>query len=96
MANDFVKVPFYLEPDGSKTLFLPKLKLTKGFRIGEKGAESYFSNYWEALSELSKMATPRFRRRNKNNIPGIVACRIGDMEEVSRSHIEGQLVGKLN
>jgi hypothetical protein len=37
------------------------------------------------------MSTARFRRRNKNNIPGIVACKFGDVEEVKRSYIEEQL-----
>jgi hypothetical protein len=91
MDNDFVKVPFYIEADGSKTLFLPEVRLTKGFQIGEKGAEKYYTDYWEALAELLKMPTPRFRRRNKNNIPGIVTCKPDNVEEVKRSYIEDQI-----
>jgi hypothetical protein len=91
MANDFVKVPFYIESDGSKKLFLPDVRMTKGFQIGAKGEERYFSDYWEALAELSKMPTPRFRRRNKNNIPGIVACKPGSVDEVKCSYIEEQI-----
>jgi hypothetical protein len=91
MSEEFIKVPFYIESNGSKTLFLPNVKMSKGYQIGEKGNERYISNYWEALAELSQMSTARFRRRNKNNIPGIVACKFGDVEEVKRSYIEEQL-----
>jgi hypothetical protein len=93
MPNDFVKVPFYIESDGSKSLFLPDVKMTKGFQIGAKGEERNLSDYWEALAELSKMSTPRFRRRNKNGTPGIVKCEFGNIEEVKRSHIE-ELINK--
>lgn len=92
MSDEFIKVPYYIELDGSKTLFLPNVKLTKGYRIGEKGSERYFSGYWEALSELRKMSNPRFRRRNKNNIPGIITCKFGDADEVKRSRIEAELI----
>lgn len=88
MSNDFVKVPFYIEPDGSKKLFLPDVKMTKGFQIGAKGEERNLSDYWEALAELSKMSTPRFRRRNKNNIPGLVTCKFGNSDDVRREVIE--------
>ncbi|GAO35627.1 hypothetical protein SCT_1018 [Sulfuricella sp. T08] len=91
MNDEFIKVPYYIEPDGSKTLFLPSVRLTKGYRIGEKGSERYISDYWEALTELRKLSAPRFRRRNKNNIPGIVTCKFGDIDEVKRSCIEDEL-----
>lgn len=96
MAEDFVKVPFYVESDGSKTLFLPDTRLTKGFQIGKKGEERYFNDYWEALEALMKISTPRFRRRNKNNIPGIVTCAKSDVEEVKRSYIDEQISNSSN
>ena len=91
MSEDFVKVPFYVESDGKKTLFLPDIRLTKGFQIGEKGSERYYSDYWEALDALRRMQTPRFRRRNKNSIPGIVACQPGNVEEVKRTYIDEKI-----
>lgn len=91
MDEDFLRIPFYLETDGSKTLFLPDVKMTKGYQIGPKGSEQCISDYWDALVELMKMPTPRFRRRNKNNIPGIVTCRPGDVDEVKRSYIKDQI-----
>lgn len=91
MAEEFVKVPFYIEKNGNKTFFLPSLKRPKGFQIGPKGEEVYYADYWMAIKELKAMSTPRFRRPNENNIPGIVACKPGDVEEVKRSFIEEEL-----
>jgi hypothetical protein len=91
MAEKFIRVPFYVEPDGSKTFFLPNLKRPKGFQIGPKGSEEYFDDYWQALSKLMAMKTPKFRRKNNNNIPGIVSCKPGDVEEVKLGFIEEQL-----
>lgn len=91
MPERFIKVPFYLEADGSKTFFLPDLKRPKGFQIGAKGEEVYVEDYWQALSNLMAMKTVRFRRRNKENIPGVVTCRPGAVEEVKRSFIEREL-----
>lgn len=88
MDEDFVRVPFYEEANGAKTLFLPDVRMAKGFQIGAKGSERYISDYWDALNELMKMPTPRFRRRNKNNIPGIVACKPGNVDEVKCSYIK--------
>lgn len=88
MAEKFIKVPFYIEADGKKTFFLPDLKRPKGFQIGAKGEEEYCEDYWEALSKLMAMKTPRFRRKNINNIAGIVACKSGDVEEVKLGFIE--------
>jgi len=87
----FVHVPFYLEADGSKTLFLPHLTRRDGFQIGEKGNERYIRDYWDALAALQDMSVPRFRRPNRNNIPGIIACKPGDYDEVKREYIEEQL-----
>lgn len=91
MNEKFVKVPFYVEADGSKTFFLPNIRLTKGYQIGPKGEEVYYEDYWEALSKLATMNPPRFRRRNKNNTPGIVTCKPTDTEEVKVSFINQEL-----
>lgn len=91
MAEKFVKVPYYVENDGSKTFFLPGVRLAKGYQIGAKGEEVYYGDYWEALSQLIAMKTRRFRRRNSNNIPGIVACKPEHVEEVKQSFIEQEL-----
>ena len=40
MSNDFVKIPYFIERDGSKTHFLPGLGGRTGYRIGEKGSEA--------------------------------------------------------
>lgn len=90
-SDEFVHVPFYLEADGEKTLFLPNLRRREGYQIGEKGNERYIGDYWEALGALQEMSVPRFRRPNKNNIFGIVACKPDDYDEVKRSYIEAQL-----
>ncbi|MCX9154605.1 hypothetical protein OPU71_00535 [Niveibacterium sp. 24ML] len=91
MTEKFVKVPYYIEKDGTKTFFLPEVRLTKGYQIGAKGEEVYYADYWEALSKLMQMNTRRFRRRNGNNIPGIVSCQPEHIEEVKQSYIEQQL-----
>ncbi len=86
-----MKVPYYVEADGSKTFFLPNIRLSKGYQIGMKGEEVYHDDYWTALAQLMAMKTPRFRRRNKNNIPGIVSCKPEYVEEVKLSFIEQEL-----
>lgn len=91
MSTDFVKVPYYIERNGSKTHFLPGLRQGKGYRIGEKGSEQVVVDYWEALALVLAMPTPRFRRKNSEGNAGIVACRSGQVEEVSRKAIEAQL-----
>ncbi len=91
MTENFIKIPYYVEKDGSKTFFLPGVKLAKGYQIGAKDEEVYCADYWEALSRLMAMKTPRFRRRNSNNIPGIVACKPESVEEVKLSFIEQEL-----
>jgi hypothetical protein len=84
----FVSVPFYIEEDGNKTLFLPTLGTKSGYWIGPKGEERCLPDYWEALSELNQMATPRFRRANTAGNRGIVACSPENVEEVKSSYIE--------
>lgn len=92
MSSDFVKVPFYREKDGSKTFFFPECRLGVGYEIGKRDVdrERYIQNYWEALAKVSAMSNPRFRRRNKNGIPGTVTCEPGDVEEVSRDFLESE------
>ena len=93
MTSEYVKVPFKREADESKTFFLPDCRLTKGYEIGPRGKdkERGIQSYWEALEKVSKMANPRFRRKNKNGVPGTVTCDAGDVEEVKRAYIEAMI-----
>jgi hypothetical protein len=91
MKEEFVRVPFYVEKDGSKTFFLPNCRAPGGYRIGPKGSEEQFADYWTALSRLSSMQTPRFRRPNSEGIFGIVKCESGALEEARRDFIEEEL-----
>ncbi len=90
MSEDFVKVPFHVEADGTKTFFLPETRRSKGYEIGQRDndKERGIQNYWEALTKLAAMNKPRFRRKNKNGNAGTVTCQPGDNEEVSRSFLE--------
>lgn len=94
MSQEFVKVPFYVEADGSKTFFLPSCRLGVGYEIGQRNGdkEKHIQSYWEALEKISRMATPRFRRPNKNGTPGTVKCEPGNVEEISRDFIEAERV----
>ena len=95
MADDFVKVPFKREKDGTKTFFLPNCKImTRGYEIGarDKDKERGIQDYWVALAKVTAMSQPRFRRPNKKGTPGTVTCEPGDVEEVSRSFIESERV----
>ena len=93
VTSEYVKVPFKREKDGTKTFFLPDCRLTKGYEIGarDKDKQRDIQDYWEALEKVSKMANPRFRRKNKNGIPGTVTCDAGDVEEVKRAYIEAMI-----
>ena len=91
MEQDFVRVPFYVEKDGSKTFFLPKCRAKSGFKIGPKGSEESFVNYWEALFRLSSMQPPRFRRPNSEGNYGIVTCELSALEDVRRDFIVAEL-----
>ncbi len=94
LSSQFVRVPFYVEEDGTKTHFLPQCRLRVGYEIGARGKdkERYIQSYWDALEKLLVMDNPRFRRRNKNGIPGTVKCNAGDIEEISRDFIEAERV----
>jgi hypothetical protein len=91
MSADFVRVPYYVERDGTKTFFLPTCRIAGGYRIGPKGSETTVDDYWDALARLSAMQPPRFRRPNAENNFGIVKCEPDAFEEVSRAFIDGQL-----
>lgn len=94
MDEDFLRIPFYIEADGSKTLSLAYVKMTKGYQIGPKGNEQCINEYWDALVELMEIPTPRFRRRNKNNIPGIVSCMLESVEGVKLGNIKN-IINKI-
>lgn len=91
MNDEFVKVPFYVEADGSKTHFLPTLRMPTGYRFGRKGSERVVTDYWEALQAVSEMPIPTFRRPNSAGNFGGVACKPANVEEVSRKAIQKQL-----
>lgn len=91
MSKDFVKVPYYVERDGTKTHFLPSVRQRNGYQIGEKGKEQVIPDYWDALELLRSMSTPRFRRKNSAGNAGIVKCGPDQIEEVNRKAIESQL-----
>ncbi len=92
MSFGFAKIPFYRETDGSKTFFFPNCRLKVGYEIGQRGVdkERYIQSYWDALEKVMAMPNPRFRRPNKNGIPGTVKCESGDIEEVSKDFIEAE------
>jgi hypothetical protein len=94
MTEEFVKVPYKLEEDGTKTLFLPNCRMGKGYEIGarHKDKEIGIQSYWEALEKLINMEKARFRRKNKNGIFGTVTCNPSHFEEVKTSYIESERV----
>lgn len=94
MSNDFVKVPFKLEKDGTKTFFLPDCRSPSGYRVGPKGQVETIGDYWQALSRVMSFSPPHFRRASKNGNLGRVVCQTGDVEDVSKNHIE-QMISKL-
>ncbi len=94
MKSEFVSVPFYVEPDGRKTHFLPKCKEKGGYRIGAKGNEARIPDYWEALSLVTAMNPPRFRRANPQGNFGLIVCRLEDVEEVRRDFIDAELAAQ--
>ena len=91
MSVAFVRVPYYVERDGTKTFFLPACRMAGGYRIGPKGEEATVSDFWEALTRLSAMQPPRFRRPNAERNFGIVRCEPDAFEEVSTAFIETEV-----
>lgn len=89
--DEFIGIPFYIESDGSKTLFLPQLKHKEGFQVGSNGSEQKFSDYWAALGALKAMANPTFWRESTENARAAVVCETSQVEEVKRRYIEDQL-----
>lgn len=57
--------------DGSA--FLPGLRRASGYTIGAKGEERVVRQYEQALEELTRMETPRWRRPNSAGNWGIVS-----------------------
>ncbi|MFY0678232.1 MAG: hypothetical protein JXR18_13190 [Neptuniibacter sp.] len=51
--------------DGSS--FLPFCRSKSGFRIGAKGSETLYEDYWSALEALKGMSVPYWRRPNKTS-----------------------------
>src|SRR3546814_14593698 len=68
-AEEYWFVP--VAKDGSA--FLSHCASGGHFTIGEKGAEQKFDDYFEALEQLQRMRTPRWRRPGPSGVPGIVA-----------------------
>lgn len=91
MNSEFVRVPFYVEKDGNKTFFLPKCGAKSGFKVGPKGSEELFTDYWKALARLTTMKPPRFRRPNAEGNFGIVTCDSTALEDVRRDFIVAEL-----
>jgi hypothetical protein len=89
--DEFIGIPFYVESDGTRTLFLPQLKQQEGFRIGPHGREQSFNDYWAALTALKEMESPTFWRNDSENAPAAVVCSAGQLDEVKRSYLEAQL-----
>jgi hypothetical protein len=91
MNADSVRIPFYVEKDGSNTFFLPKCRTKSGFKIAPKGSEDQFTDYWVALTLLTSMQTPRFRRPNAEGNFGGLKCEAGALEDVQRDFIFDEL-----
>lgn len=92
MKNEFVRVPFYVERDGTKTFFLPSCRAKSGYKVGPKGSEEAFTDYWLALERVASMQPPRFRRPNSEGNFGIVSCDSTAFEEVRRDYIEAERI----
>jgi len=69
--SDAIRVP--VAKDGSR--FDRSCRRNQGYQIGSKGYERYFSNFHDALTELKKMPTARWRRPSKTSgTPSIVSA----------------------
>lgn len=57
--------------DGS--FFRPSDRMTKGWKIGTKEGGHFVQNFWDALDQLNRLSTPRWRRPSKTSgTPGVV------------------------
>ena len=70
--------------DGS--IFDPSWASGGRFTIGQKGNETRFDSYMDALEALQRMPMPRWRRPGPKGIPGIVAG--VRFERLARSRVE--------
>jgi len=91
MNKDFVRVPHYVEKDVTKTFSLPNCRSKSGFKIGLKGSEELFTDYWPALSRLTSMRLTRFRCPNSEQNFGIVTCKKTGLEGVRSDFIMTEL-----
>lgn len=83
--DDCVFVP--VSADGS--VFDPSCRYGGRYQIGPKGEEVKHTDYFEALGNLQRMSRPRWRRKNKEGIPGIVTG--VDFQRIRRSELVAQL-----
>src|SRR5690606_40172796 len=74
-VEDYLFVP--VARDGS--IFAPSCALGGRFTIGEKGSETKFDSYTDALEALQRMPTPRWRRPGQKGSAGDVAGWRGDL-----------------
>lgn len=81
-VEDYLFVP--VARDGS--IFAPSCASGGRFTIGEKGSETRFDSYIDALEALQRMPTPRWRRPGPKGVPGIVAG--VRFERLARSRVE--------
>lgn len=90
--DEFVPVPFFIESDGTKTLFLPGFKRHDGFEIGVGTHQTCVDDYWVALAALRKMPAPAFWRIAGDGNTGVVSCKPTDFDDVKRGYLEVQIV----
>lgn len=84
--EDYVLVPVSRD----KSWFGPHCRLgSRGYTIGRKGNERKVANYWAALDELRRLATPQWRRRNAEGNWGLVTG-VG-WERKRKADIDAQL-----
>lgn len=72
IAED-IEEPIFVPVARDGSIFHPAVKREGGYQIGAKGEEQMVEDFDEALQELSRQATPRWRRPNENGNWGIVA-----------------------
>lgn len=84
-SADFTEEVVFVPVAADDSHFHPGLERNGKFTIGAKGAERAFDSFDEALSELQKMETPRWRRPNAAGNWGIVTGR--DWKRIERSRL---------